>query len=135
MPGEFFKFSPSFSARERDTAFDVMKSARADNIPFRDVLTSLKEQGLTYSRGAMQEDYRRMGSIAQIPDWNIGSTEKAMSFFDVVVEPFRIAKDITTNEAYRQVNDILRREEGNIGDIEAVNDLYDEFRATGFGTP
>lgn len=90
----------------------------------------LKDEGISYRRINMLEDFRRMGAISRVREGNIEGQMKALDYFNKVVEPYRVENRLTNKQAW---SDIHRWKEDQEKIVEEAERLEAAGIKYGFG--
>ena len=127
---DVFAQNSRLSAPQRDEAYRLMKDTVSSGGKLRDVMGTLKENGVSYSQDAMAEDYQNMQAIAKIPDSEQDKQRSAVDYLVQVVQPFAEDNDLTTQAAYSELDDMKRNQEftEDAADLfSAYTDMYPQY--------
>ena len=91
----------------------------------------LKSQGLSYRHQNFLEDWRRAGHIAKINQGNTEKVERALHYFDNVIEPYRKQEGLTYDKALANLHKWEKNREKL---IEEADKLANQAIEYGFDT-
>jgi len=91
-----------------------------------DIMSSLKDEGLSYRRQDMLADIREYGAIANIPEGRPSAISRALDFYNNVVEPYRKDNGLSSKQAWSDVRTYISKNyESEYQEIELEADLSD----------
>jgi len=93
--------------------------------------SQLKREGLSYRRQNFLEDWRRAGAISRVKSGNVEGTQRALEYFDKVIEPYRKQEGLNFQQALR---DIHKWEKNREKLVEAGDELAQRAIQYGFDT-
>ncbi len=88
----------------------------------------LRKFGLSYRRTDMLADIRRYDSIARVREGDVEKQNKVLDFLEKKIEPFRKAKGLTGDQAWKQRHDWEKKRYKDLEEAEereADADKYD----------
>jgi len=126
----YFKVISSKVSAQNRQVLQIFQKAVAEKRSAASAIRELKEKGLTYRRTHMLEDFRRMQHIAKVKPGNIEGQQRALDFFDKVVEPYRKQHKLTYDKAILEVRKYL---EGQVETIQKARQIEGYLDDYGFG--
>jgi hypothetical protein len=127
----FFKVATSKLAPKSPQVVDILLQGWRTGQTSTAVEKLLKSQGLSYRRINFLEDWRRAGHIANINQANTEKVERALNYFDNVIEPYRKQEGLTYDKALKNLHKWEKNREKL---IEAADDLANQAINYGFDT-
>jgi len=128
---EFFRVATSSVAARSTQVIDVFKAAWDAGKPAATAIKELKDQGISYRRQNMLDDYRRAGALTRVKEGNLQGIVKANKYYDTVFEPFRKANNLTAQKAWDQIH---AWENGQYKTVEEAKRIEDQNIQYGFDT-
>ena len=95
-----FIFERKYEGSTLEKIWDTLKAGVTEGATASGIIQTLKDMGVSYRRQDMLSDIRRMGSVAHIGAERAISAEKAMSFYDRIIEPYRKQYNLTGAKAW-----------------------------------
>lgn len=127
-----FLFESRFTGETLEKVWETIKSGVAEGLTGKGIIETLKDMGAAYRRQDMLSDIRRMGSVAKISMEAGISAERAMSFYDSVIEPYRRANNLTGAKAWENFHKWERMEaetEEELAELEEAAEEYGWYRS------
>ena len=122
-----FLFESRFTGDTLEKVWEIIKSGVSEGRSGKGIIETLKDMGAAYRRQDMLSDIRRMGSVAKISMEAGISAERAMSFYDAVIEPYRKANKLTGAQAwanYHKWERLQAETEEELEELEAAAEDY-----------
>lgn len=128
---EFFKVFSSSIMPKAPQVVDILLSGWKTGQSSSAIEKILKSQGLSYRRQNFLEDWRRAGHIAKINQGNTEKVERALNYFNNVIEPYRKQEGLTYEKA---LADLHKWEKNREKLIEEADKLAQQAIQYGFDT-
>lgn len=125
-----FKVYSSSMSTSANRVISVFKTAITEGASSTAAIKILKNEGISYRRINMLEDFRRAGALTNVKIGNIQGEMKALDYFNKVVEPYRRENGLTNKQAWEAVH---KWEQGQYATVEEAERLEGAAIDYGFG--
>ena len=127
-----FIFERKYEGSTLEKLWDTLKAGVTEGATASGIIQTLKDMGISYRRQDMLSDIRRMGSVAHISAERMISAEKAMSFYDRIIEPYRKQYGLTGAKAWENFHKWERMQiesEEQLQELEEAASEYHWYRS------
>lgn len=127
-----FLFESRYTGETLEKVWETIKSGVSEGLSAKGIIDTLREMGGAYRRQDMLSDIRRMGSVAKISMEAGITAERAMSFYDSVIEPYRKSAGLTGKQAwenYHKWERLAAETEEELAELEEAAEEYGWYRS------
>lgn len=126
-----YKVAVSKGSKEAQKVVEILKEGWEAGKTSAAIESQLKREGLSYRRQNFLEDWRRAGAISRVKSGNVEGTQRALEYFDKVIEPYRKQEGLSFQQA---LQDIHKWEKNREKLVEAGDELAQRAIQYGFDT-